>query len=46
MARKFLYLDVDGVLLGKNDPRDMRFVLARHVLEFLKARKYYYPGNM
>ncbi|MFA5802041.1 MAG: hypothetical protein WC911_06140 [Thermoleophilia bacterium] len=35
MTRKLIYLDVDGVLLGKNDPRDMQLVLARHVPEFL-----------
>lgn len=35
MDRKFIYLDVDGVLLGKNDPRDMQLVLANHTTEFL-----------
>lgn len=30
-----LYLDIDGVLLGKDDPASSRVVLARHSLEFL-----------
>lgn len=34
-ARK-LYLDCDGVLLGKTDPDDSRIVLANHAGEFLE----------
>lgn len=30
-----LYLDIDGVILGKNDPDSMQVVLARHAIEFL-----------
>ena len=36
MKTKYLYLDVDGVLLGKNDPGDVEIVLARHAAEFLE----------
>ena len=31
-----LYIDIDGVLLGKNDPRESDIVLARHAEEFLE----------
>lgn len=30
-----LYLDIDGVLLGKDDPTSPQVVLARHAKEFL-----------
>lgn len=33
---KKLYIDVDGVLLGKNDPDNIEVVLARHAEEFLR----------
>ncbi|MCK4881588.1 MAG: hypothetical protein KAS92_01040 [Candidatus Omnitrophica bacterium] len=36
MKTKYLYLDVDGVLLGKDDPGSMEIVLARHAGEFLE----------
>lgn len=35
MAQTKLFLDVDGVLLGKNAPGDARVVLARHTEEFV-----------
>jgi len=35
MTRKRLYLDVDGVLIGKHDPQDMFPTLARGALTFL-----------
>ena len=31
-----LYLDVDGVLLGKSDPKSSEIVLARHAEEFVE----------
>lgn len=34
-TRPNLYLDVDGVLLGKNDPASPKVVLAHHAKEFL-----------
>ena len=34
--RRRLYLDVDGVLLGKEDPSSPIVVLARHAREFLE----------
>jgi hypothetical protein len=35
MKPKLLYLDVDGVLLGKADPRESQIVLAAGAAEFL-----------
>jgi hypothetical protein len=35
-VNKILYLDVDGVLLGKDDPDDTKIVLAHHAREFLE----------
>jgi hypothetical protein len=34
--RRLLYLDVDGVLLGKAKPDDIQICLAKHSVEFLK----------
>jgi len=36
MNRKLLYIDIDGVLLGKEDPDSIRSVMARHAREFLE----------
>jgi len=36
MKSKLLYLDVDGVLLGKKHPADIDIVLANYAEEFLK----------
>jgi len=36
MKTKILYLDIDGVLLGKNNPNNMEVVLARYAKEFLE----------
>lgn len=36
MSSKLLYLDVDGVLLGKNRPHDAGIVLANHARGFLE----------
>ena len=33
---KRLYIDVDGVLLGKDKPGDIKMVLARHATEFME----------
>lgn len=33
---KNLYLDIDGVLLGKNNPDDFKIVLAKGSEDFLK----------
>ena len=33
---KILYLDVDGVLLGKADPGDISIILAKYAREFLE----------
>jgi hypothetical protein len=35
MKTKLLYLDIDGVLLGKNEPDSIEVVLARYAKEFL-----------
>lgn len=36
MGDKLLYLDIDGVLLGKQHPDDAEIVLANHAEEFLR----------
>jgi hypothetical protein len=36
MKTKLLYLDIDGVLLGKNEPDSLEVVLARYAKEFLE----------
>ena len=36
MSPELLYLDVDGVLLGKNRPQEATIVLAIHAREFLE----------
>jgi hypothetical protein len=36
MERKLLYLDIDGVLVGKARPDDVRVGLAKHAGEFLE----------
>lgn len=36
MEGQRLYIDVDGVLVGKHDPRDTALVLARHAEELLR----------
>lgn len=36
MSTRLLYLDIDGVLLGKTKPDDMEVILAKHVKEFLE----------
>jgi len=36
MNMKLLYLDVDGVLLGKAKPDDVRVALAKHAGEFIE----------
>jgi len=35
-SMKKLYLDVDGVLLGKHSPNNLEVVLAKHAKEFLE----------
>lgn len=42
MNKKLLYLDIDGVLLGKRDPNDVEIVLANYAKEFLKLATHYY----
>jgi hypothetical protein len=34
--QSLLYLDIDGVLLGKNNPNDTEIILAKHAKEFLE----------
>ena len=36
MSKKLLYIDIDGVLLGKIDPGSPEIVLANHAKEFLE----------
>jgi len=36
MHTKLLYLDVDGVLLGKTEPNDVEVIMAKHAKEFLE----------
>ncbi len=36
MNKKILYLDIDGVLLGKRDPDDAEIVLANYAKDFIK----------
>jgi len=35
MQNRYLYIDIDGVLLGKADPNDHEIILSKHAKDFL-----------